>query len=170
MKTKISSILVKQKLIVLMGKDFAITKVHRKSSMVSSKMDNLKEWGNFTSQVETTTLVSSSLTKRMEEVYISGQERSLTSMKVSSWKERETEEEHFGGLTVAGMKGSLGMGFRVGSELCIGMEGTKNTKDIGTTVCSMGREFNSLRTDRSMRELLRRISSMETGYFTRMTR
>ena len=152
-----------------MEKGFAIIKTHRKSSTDSSKTDNLKEWENSIFQVETTILANLSLIKKMAEACTSGQAKSPTSMKVSSWKARGMEEEHFGGLTEVGMRASLGMGFRVDLEHCIEMEDTNSTRVIGTTVCLTARGFNTLRTVRSMRARLRRTSSMETEYFTRTT-
>ena len=84
MKIRTLSILEKQKLIVLMGKDFAIIKIPKKLSTVNSKMANLKEWVNSISQVATTILVNSNLIRKMEEDCISGQESSLISTKESS--------------------------------------------------------------------------------------
>lgn len=55
MKTVTLFTLDKPKLIDLMEKDYATTKIHKKSSMESSRMVSWREWENYTSQVEITT-------------------------------------------------------------------------------------------------------------------
>lgn len=116
MKIRTLFILGKQKSIDLMAKDFAIIKTHKKSSMVSSKMGSWKEWENFIFLVGIITSVSLNSTKKMGEVCINGQENNRIFMKESSWREKETEEAHFGGLMEAGMKANLEMVCRVVME------------------------------------------------------
>ena len=83
MKIKILFILDKQKLIGHMEKDSAIIKTRKRSLWDSLKTGNLKVWENSILQVEIITSVSLNLTKKMEEAYINGLEKSRIYMKDS---------------------------------------------------------------------------------------
>ena len=104
----------------------------------------------------------------MEEECINGQENSLIFMKVSSWKGKETEEVLFGGLMEVGMKDSSEMVFKAAMVFFIGKGGTDNTKVHGIMEWLMEKVFSILKMDKSMKELLNRINSMERAYFTKM--
>lgn len=104
----------------------------------------------------------------MEEVYISGLENNLIYMKDNLSKEREMEEEHFGGLTEAGMKGNLEMEFKVVTVSCIEMEGILSMKVLGIMVCLMVKVLNSLRMEKNIKDHLKKISSMEMVYSIKM--
>ena len=101
----------------------------------------------------------------MEEDYINGQENNLIYMKDNLWKEKETVEEHFGGLTVVGIKVNLEMEYRVDLEYYLDKEDKNNMRDIGIMECLMEKEFNISRMGRDMKEHLRKINSMEMEYF-----
>ena len=80
------------------------------------------------------------------------------------------EEVHFGGPMEVGIRGSLEMEYRVVMEHYLEMEDIKNMKGIGIMGCSMEKAFNSLKMVKSMKEHLKRTSSMEMEYSTKMIR
>lgn len=129
--------------------------------MVNLRMANFKEWDSFTLQVEIIILVNLNSTKKMEEGYISGRENSQIFIKENLLKEREMEEEHFGGLMVVGMKGSLEMEFKAGMEFYIEKEVILSIKDHGIMECLMEKALNSFRMDKNIKVLLNRINSTE---------
>lgn len=81
MKIKILFLSDKLRLISLMAKDYAITKIHKKLFMDNSKTGSLKEWDNYILQAEIIISASLNLIKKMEEVCISGQENNQIYMK-----------------------------------------------------------------------------------------
>ena len=104
----------------------------------------------------------------MEEDYINGQENNLIYMKDNLWKEKETVEEHFGGLTVVGIKVNLEMEYRVDLEHYLEKEDKNNTKDIGIMECLMEKDYNFFRMDKNMKVLLNKINFMVMVYFIKM--
>lgn len=109
------------------------------------------------------------LIKKKEEVFIIGQERRATFIRVSLKQARGTVEGPFGGVMEAGMKESLGTVYKVDGEYCIERVEIGNTKETGITECSMVREPNISRTVKDMKELLNKINSMDRAYSTKMT-
>lgn len=119
---------------------------------------------------ETTTLASSDLTKRKEEVSTPGRERRATCTKESLREVREMEGAPSGGRMAAGMKGISEMECSQDGECCIVKAGIKSIRAIGTTACLTARAPNIFRTARDTRALSRRTNSTETAFFTKMTR
>lgn len=80
------------------------------------------------------------------------------------------EEEHFGGLMEVGMKASSEMECRVDMGHFSEKEDTNSMKDHGTMECSMGKESNFSKMDRSMMVLSNKTNSMEMVCFTKTIR
>ena len=90
-------------------------------------------------------------------------------MKASLKQEKEMAKVLSGGPTVAGMRESSEMGFRVAGEFCIGKVVIANMKGTGTTVCLTAKELSTSKTDSVMTVLLRRTNSTVRAFFTKMT-
>ena len=104
----------------------------------------------------------------MEEDYINGLENSQICIKVNLWKEKGTEEEHFGGLMEAGIKANLEMESKADMEFCIVMEDMLNMKDLGIMECLMEKGHSFLRMDKSMKGLSNKINFTEMVYSLKM--
>ena len=78
------------------------------------------------------------------------------------------EGELSGGETAVGTKDNLETEFNAGSESCTEKEELGNMKDHGKMECLMEKELNSLKMERNMRELSRKINSMEMVFSTKM--
>lgn len=132
-------------------------------------MASWKDKDNCTLQLETSILVNFVLIKNREEVFIIGLVKKVMFIKVNSKVEKEMEEEHFGGVMVAGIKVNLGMEYRVDGEFYIEKVGIKSTKDIGITVCSMAKALNFSKTDNVTKVPLNRINFTVMVFSTKMT-
>ena len=82
-------------------------------------------------------------------------------------QEREMEGELSGGLMAVGIKDSSEMESRVAGEYSIEKVGIGSMKATGTTVCSMVKELNTLKTDSDTMVHSSRINSMERVYSTK---
>lgn len=132
-------------------------------------MASWKDKDNCTLQLETSILVNFVLIKNREEVFIIGLVKKVMFIKVNSKVEKEMEEEHFGGVMVAGIKVNLGMEYRVDGEFYIEKVDIKSTKDIGITVCSMAKALNFSKTDNVTKVPLNRINFTVMVFSTKMT-
>lgn len=132
-------------------------------------MASWKDKDNCTLQLETSILVNFVLIKNREEVFIIGLVKRVMFIKDNSKVEKEMEEEHFGGVMVAGIKVNLGMEYRVDGEFYIEKVDIKSTKDIGTTVCSMAKALNFSKTDNVTKVPLNRINFTVMVFSTKMT-
>lgn len=132
-------------------------------------MASWKDKDNCTLQLETSILVNFVLIKNREEVFIIGLVKRVMFIKDNSKVEKEMEEEHFGGVMVAGIKVNLGMEYRVDGEFYIEKVGIKSTKDIGITVCSMAKALNFSKTDNVTKVPLNRINFTVMVFSTKMT-
>lgn len=133
-------------------------------------MASLKGMGNFTLQQEIIMWASSDLTRKKEEESTLGLARKVMFMKESSKEGREMEGERSGGQTVVGMRASSETECSQVQECCTEKVATDSLRVIGTTACLMVEELSTSRTERDMRALSRRISSMERAFSTKMTR
>jgi len=165
-----SSILDKQKSIVLMERVSASSKIHIKLSTDNSIMVSLKVRENFTLQLETTMLVNLDLIKRKVEEFILGLEKKAMFIKDSLRREKEMVEVLFGGQMEAGMKEISEMVFKVDGEFFIEKEGIVNTKVTGIMVCLMEKAPSISKMVSDMKVPLSKISSMVKVYFIKMIR
>lgn len=136
--------------------------------MENLKMDSLKVWENYILPAGTIISESLNLIRKMEGVYINGQESSQIYMKESSWREKEMVVELSGGQMGAGMKDSLEMVFKVVMVHFIEKVDINNMKDLGTTECLMVKAPSSSKTDKNMKEHSKKINSMDKVSSTKM--
>ena len=113
---------------------------------------------------------SSDLIKNKAAEYIIGLEKKVMCMKDNLKLEKETEKEHSGGVTEAGMKDNLETEFNLDGEFYIERVDIDNMKEIGIMVCSMEKVFNTLKMDKDMKELLNKINSTDRVYSIKMIR
>jgi hypothetical protein len=119
-------------------------------------------------QLVTITLDNLNLIKKKEEEDIIGLENSLMFMKENLKQVKETVEEHFGGLMVAGMKVNSKMVYKVVMGCFIDMEDKFSMKVSGIMECLMEKELNSLKMEKDMKDNLRKINSMEMVFSIKM--
>lgn len=112
--------------------------------------------------------MSSVLIKKKVEVYTLGRVKKVMCIKESSKEEKEMARVLSGGQMAVGMKGSSEMESKVDGEYSSDREVTDSTKVTGIMACLMARELSTSRTDKDMKVLLRKISSMEKECFTKM--
>lgn len=107
--------------------------------------------------------------KNKVEVPIIGLVKKITFMRDSLRQVKGMAEVRSIGLMEVGIKGTLRMGYSVVRVCCIGMVAIKSIKETGIMECLMAREYSFSIMVRGIKDLLRRISFMETASFIRMT-
>jgi hypothetical protein len=148
---------------------FASLRVPIKSFLENSIMDSCKGKGSCTSQLEITIWENLGSIRKKEEVYITGQGNRAMFIKDSSKRVNAMAEELFGGATEAGMKVNLGMECKVDGVPYTERVETVNMKVIGIMECLTGRELNTSRTGKDIKEHSNKINSMAKVYFTKTT-
>lgn len=157
-------ILAKLKLTGLTEKEFASSKALIKLFMGISTMANFRVKESFISQQVIIIWVNLDLIKKKEGEFITGLVNKAMFMKDNLKLVSVMGVELFGGVTEAGTKASLEMGFKVGGEFCTGKEATANMKEIGIMECLMERVLNTSKTARDTRVHSKKISSMVRAF------
>jgi hypothetical protein len=132
-------------------------------------MDSSKVKDSFISQQEIITWVNLDSIRSKEGESTIGQENKVMFMKDSSRQVSVMDAELFGGAMEAGMRANLETESKVDGEFSIGREETGSTKEIGITECSTVRVPNTSKMDKDTKAHLKKTSSTEKAYFTKMT-
>lgn len=153
-----------------MAKVSAFSRILIKLSVENSITDSWRDKASCTSLLETIILENSGSIKKREGVFTIGLEKRAMFMRDNLKQANAMVKELFGGVMVVGMRVSSEMVCKVAGEFYIVKVVIDNTKETGIMECLMAKVFSILKMASDIKAPLNKISSMETVYFTKMTR